>query len=234
MNAVARRALKGVIRLAILTCAACGGGGGNSPPTYTIGGTVSGLVGSGSVLTDNGVDRIGVAANGAFTFPTRVATGSDYSVYVSVQPAAPVQRCKVSAAAGRVGGTAVTDIQVVCVTPMLSLFAGTLSVAGTADGNGSAAQFNSPRGIASDSSGNLYIADTLNNTVRKITPDSGVTTLAGTPYTAATTDDCQSADGIGATAQFCWPWGIRPTSPGMSMWRTGAKTRSARSQRTAP
>ncbi|MGB4775783.1 MAG: hypothetical protein WBP45_11460, partial [Daejeonella sp.] len=68
------------------------------------------------------------------------------------------------------------------ITPAgdVSVFAGTGSTLPTSmDGLGSSATFNSPNGIATDASGNLYIADTYNHNIRKITPAGDVSTIAG-------------------------------------------------------
>jgi sugar lactone lactonase YvrE len=89
------------------------------------------------------------------------------------------------------------------VTPagVVTTFAGSPGVAGSADGTGPAAQFAALSGICIDSSGNLYVTD-ANNTIRKITPEAVVTTLAGTPGVTG------SADGTGAAVQFNGPTGI--------------------------
>ena len=64
---------------------------------FTIGGTVTGVLGSGLALADNGGDALAISANGAFTFPTPVASGQTYVVTVKTQPSsAPVQTCTVS------------------------------------------------------------------------------------------------------------------------------------------
>src|SRR5689334_741405 len=47
------------------------------------------------------------------------------------------------------------------------------------DGTGDAARFNNPFGVAVDATGNWYVADTYNHTIRKVTPAGVVTTLAG-------------------------------------------------------
>ena len=91
----------------------------------------------------------------------------------------------------------------------LSLIAGALGGAGNVDGTGPAARFNLPRGSAMDGAGNLYVADTGNNTIRKIVAATGVvTTLAGTAGLSG------SADGIGAAARFYQPNAVAVDSSG--------------------
>ncbi|WP_454828475.1 gluconolaconase [Pseudoxanthomonas wuyuanensis] len=72
---------------------------------------------------------------------------------------------------------------------------------GFADGVGSAAAFHTPSGLALDAAGNLYVADTGNHAIRKVTPQGAVTTLAGTGQAGF-------RDGPGAQAQFNGPIGV--------------------------
>jgi sugar lactone lactonase YvrE len=92
--------------------------------------------------------------------------------------------------------------------PAWSLRWPALPVTGSADGSGAAAQFNLPQAIAAEPAGNLYVADTANHIVRKITPAGVVTTLAGTAGLTG------SADGSGAVARFNYPQGIATDSAG--------------------
>ncbi len=97
------------------------------PPTqFSIGGTVSGLSGSGLVLQDNGGDNLTVTGNGAFTFATKVNSGGAYTVTVLTQPSNPAQTCTVSNASGTASAN-VTNVTVACTTNASS----TVSIGGT-------------------------------------------------------------------------------------------------------
>lgn len=92
--------------------------------------------------------------------------------------------------------------KIVISTAVVTTLAGTAGVTGAADGTGSAAQFNGPRGITI-SGANLYVTDYGNNTIRKIVIATGaVTTLSGTAGATGGTD------GVGGAAQFNQPYGI--------------------------
>jgi sugar lactone lactonase YvrE len=82
----------------------------------------------------------------------------------------------------------------------VTIFAGS-GDRGSKDGIGTKASFYLPEGIVIDSKGNLYITDTYNNMIRKISPDGAVTTLAGKSAKG-------SADGKGSAASFNHPDGI--------------------------
>ncbi len=90
---------------------------------YTIGGTVTGLAGTGLVLQDNNGDNLSVAVNGPFVFATPRPSGTAYSVTVLTQPVGPAQTCAVSAGAGTVPGTNVTSVSVYCFSPSTPRYA---------------------------------------------------------------------------------------------------------------
>jgi streptogramin lyase len=91
--------------------------------------------------------------------------------------------------------------KIVISTGVVTTLAGSVA-GGHADGTGTAASFNGPRGIAMDRNGNLYVADFDNNEIRKIVVSSGVvTTLAGSIIAG-------SVDGIGTAAKFDYPIGV--------------------------
>lgn len=139
------------------------------------GGTVSTLAGS---ATSSGTNNAtGTAAR--FNGPFGVAVDSSGNVFVA--------------------DTANQTIRKITSSGAVTLFAGTAGSAGSTDGTGTAARFRTPMGLATDASGNVYVADNNNQTIRKITPSGVVTTVAGTPGTAET------VDGNRSTARLNYP-----------------------------
>lgn len=95
--------------------------------------------------------------------------------------------------------TSANTVRKLSVDRVVSTIAGATGVAGSSDGVGTAARFHFPNGIAVGPSGSLVVADTGNHTIRFITADGAVSTLAGMAGSAG------SLDGIGAAARFKWP-----------------------------
>ncbi len=113
------------------------------------------------------------------------------------------------------GNLYVTDtlndtIRRITPTGSVTTLAGSPGIAGFLDGQGTAAQFNKPMGIAIDGSGNLYVADTGNHILRRITPSGAVTTIAG-----SATRPIQDVDGIGDSASLEAPLGIAVSPQGV-------------------
>jgi sugar lactone lactonase YvrE len=84
---------------------------------------------------------------------------------------------------------------------MVTTLAGTTN-SGSLDGIGSSARFNGPQGIAVDLSSNVYVADTENHSIRRITPQGIITTLAGLPGVSGI------SNGVGTAARFNYPYAI--------------------------
>jgi serine/threonine protein kinase, bacterial len=108
------------------SCGGGGGGGGATPPptvpppppaaTYTVGGNVTGLAGTGLVLRNNNGNDLAVAANGAIAFTTPLPGGSAFSVSVMTQPSSPAQVCVVTGGVGTIAAANVSSIVVTCTT----------------------------------------------------------------------------------------------------------------------
>src|SRR5882672_4138694 len=159
-------------------------GGNNTIRKITPSGAVSTFAGTAG--TAGSADGTGAAAQ--FYSPSAVATDAAGNVYV--------------ADAGN--GT----IRKITPTAVVSTLAGAAGTSGSADGTGAAAQFGSIRGVATDSAGNVYVADDQFCTVRKITPVGVVSTFAGTP------GNCVSKDGVGTAAGFGRPEDVATDSAG--------------------
>jgi hypothetical protein len=91
---------------------------------------------------------------------------------------------------------------------VVTTIAGTAGSNGSADGTGSAARFNFPSGISSDTAGNIFVADQVSNTIRKVTSAGVVTTIAGSAGLSGSTD------GTGSAARFNFPWDIAVDTAG--------------------
>jgi hypothetical protein len=115
-----------IICLLLSTLTACGGGN-SLAPTYIVGGSLSGVAGSGLTLQLNGAAPLVLAADGAFEFPAKIAFGAAYVVTISSQPANPSQTCAAANASGAVANSNVTTVIVTCTT-------NTYTVGGTVTG----------------------------------------------------------------------------------------------------
>jgi secreted PhoX family phosphatase len=104
-------------------------------------------------------------SSASFYYPTGVAIDASGNVYVAEY---------VSNLIRKIG-----------VNGQVTTFAGS-GTAGQADSTGTSATFNGPSGLTIDKSGNLYVADTYNNVIRKITPAGVVSTIAGSGAAGAT------------------------------------------------
>lgn len=91
-----------------------------------------------------------------------------------------------------VADTANNVIREIAPDGTVSTFAGTPGATGIDDGTGAAARFYAPQGVAVDGAGNVFVSDTLNHSIRKITPAGVVTTIAGLPGFSGTADGTNS------------------------------------------
>ncbi len=94
-----------------------------STNTFTVGGTVSGLAGTGLVLQNNKGDDLAINADGAFTFAIPLADLTAYNVTVLTRPSGPSQTCFVANNSGTLSGTDVDDVAVTCITDADEIFA---------------------------------------------------------------------------------------------------------------
>ena len=142
------------------------------------GGTVSGL-GAGVALTLSlASEKLTVAANGNFAFPTRIENGAPYSVSVSA-PAGTT--CRGSEAAGVIGGADVGKVAIACAPVVLAGVVNPMQV---------------PLSVTGDGAGNLYVVDSAAASVLKISTAGVVSTVAGTTGLSG------YADGVGASVRF--------------------------------
>ncbi len=142
---------------------------------------------AGQVGGTGAADGSGTAAR--FNSPTAVAVDATGSVYLADTDNHTIRKFVPS-------------------TGAVSTLAGLAGVSGSDDGTGSAARFDQPAGTAVDGAGNVYVADTLNHTIRRITAGGVVTTVAGLAGSGG------SVDGAGSLARFCGPQGLAVDAQG--------------------
>jgi sugar lactone lactonase YvrE len=149
--------------------------------------TVRKITPAGAVTTYAGSPQLSGDADGngtgaRFRLPYGIAADSSNNVYVADYTSHTIRK--------------------IAPNQDVTTFAGLPQTPGTNDDTGALARFNAPWSIAPDSAGNLYVADTLNHTIRKITPAGVVTTFAGLPGSSG------PADGSGTSAKFSSPMGV--------------------------
>ncbi len=125
VHGIFRFAFSGLVLAALTACGGGGygggGGGGGGGATYTVGGTVTGLTGSGLILRNNGGGDLAVPVSGTFMFATKVANGAAYDVTVYTQPASPAQTCVITNGSGTMGSSNVTNVAVACTNTAYSV-----------------------------------------------------------------------------------------------------------------
>jgi hypothetical protein len=124
-----------------------------------------------------------------FDFPQGVAADSTGNIYVA--------------------DTQNSTIRKIDPNGNVTTFAGKAGVRGQANGPGTQARFANPQSLAVDGGGNVYVADTANHTIRKITPDGVVSTLAGSPGVSG------SSNGVNSGVLFNLPGGVAVDSAGV-------------------
>ncbi len=155
-------------------------GTGNVIRKVTPAGVVTTLAGTG-IDGDAGMagsaDGTGAAAQ--FSNPTGIAVDTAGNVYVADYGNNTVRK----------------------ITPggVVTTLAGLAGASGSADGTGSAARFDAPAGVGVDAAGNVYVADSNNDTIREVTPGGVVTTVAGLA------GDAENIDGLPGNARFSSP-----------------------------
>lgn len=173
------------------------------PPTYTVGGTVTGLVSGHTVtLLNNGTDSRVVSANGTFTFATSLFNAAAYSVTVALSPR---HDCVVTGGAGSIAAAAVTTVNVAC-TPRLFVYSANNGITGGGPYNGiTGFAMNAATGALTPVAGSalpagaqpvslqahptgqfVYVANEASANISgyRVSTTGALTPLAGSPFTA--------------------------------------------------
>lgn len=223
------------VALLCLGLVACGGGGssvsngappstnpgGTSPSgsavTYTIGGTVRGLkLDSSLTLQTSAGNTVKIAKDGEFAFQSKISTGTAFNVTVAQNPVG--LNCSVLGGSGVIAGADVLNIEVLCNAAAVTVsqrgtavttLAGIAGDPGQNDGTRGLATFSCPIGVTNDGGDGFYISDAEGKTVRHVTAQGTVATVAG-----LIRDSSGPYDGERGTATFGSPSGIARDAAG--------------------
>jgi hypothetical protein len=144
--------------------------------------TTANVVSTIAGLADNSGSANGTGREAGFNAPSGVALDNAGNLYVADTRNSTIRRITTAGA--------------------VSTIAGRAGISGASDGAGSDARFNNPKGVAVDGSGNVYVADAGNSTIREVTAAGVVSTIAGLTGTAGT------SDGTNSDARFNGPSGV--------------------------
>jgi len=169
---------------------------------------------AGVVTTLSTLDGIVAAGVGEFNL-MGIAVDGQGNLYVSVGP----HNDSLASVASLFPPPTGNSIFKVSPSGAATLYAGQPEVLGSADGPAVQALFNNPGALAFDPAGNLYVADNLNTTIRVISPEGIVTTVAGAPGVVGL------VDGTGSEAQLRSPQGIAVDAYGDVFFNDGRATR---------
>lgn len=219
------RVLRGVVACVAVCClfgvplAGCGGGGGGTSPGTVSAPTITAQPASQTVKAGTQISfSVAATGDGLLSYQwqrngTDVPGGSaaQYSIVAQEADLGTAWTVRVRDAAGRTTQSQTATLTVTAAGPGISLLAGDVSAASLptrafADGTGSAARFDSPKAIAVDKTGNVYVTDT--DVVRKISPNGEATTFAGVRGQAGL------VDGVGTQARFSSLRGLTVDSAG--------------------
>jgi len=181
--------MKSLLAFAILTfpflLISCGST--TAPTTYTIGGSVSGLAGTGLVLQDNGADNLPISQDGSFLFPTALVSGASYAVTVLTQPSNPAQTCAVTFGGTGMATSNVVIVRITCNTNTFTLGGNVSGLSGT----GLVLQDNGGNNLPINANGSFAFATPIN---RGTSYNVTILTQPSNP-----TQTCSVTNGFGAS-----------------------------------
>lgn len=206
----------------------CGGSGQSNttpsdppPMSYTVGGTITGLQGTGLVMADDGASNLDVSPNSTeFTFATELGNATPYDITIVSQPSDPHQVCSVGNATGTVESSNVTNVAVTCASVSEELIISDRQVSGNSEAlfvdpatgalspTGIATGLTSSGQIATDPSGKfVYAANSTPAGISAYTVDPSTGALdqiTGSPFSAPASPTGLTGLGIDPTGKFLY------------------------------